>query len=92
MEKKVDAAAFLKETRADAVALYTSPLTRARKTAAPIGSALGLEARSCPMCVGHATPEEGRAGHEAQGERDLCDDECVSQAGWRPATRRCTLA
>ena len=38
-------ASFLKETRPDAVALYTSPLTRARKTAAPIAEALGLEPR-----------------------------------------------
>jgi broad specificity phosphatase PhoE len=39
-------AAHLAATRADASALYSSPLTRARDTATPIGARLGLAART----------------------------------------------
>jgi probable phosphoglycerate mutase len=39
-------AEHLRRTRGDAVALYTSPLERARLTAAPIATALGLEPRT----------------------------------------------
>jgi broad specificity phosphatase PhoE len=44
-EQAVLLAAHLAETRADATALYASPLSRARDTAQPIAERLGLAAR-----------------------------------------------
>lgn len=61
-------AAHLRRARPDVAAIYTSPLRRARDTAAPIGEALGL-----PVVVDPALAEYGIGVLENETFADLAD-------------------
>ncbi len=77
-------AAHLARTRADAVALYSSPLTRALHTAGPIGEALGLELRVREdLQEYHLGEWEGLTYHELMTEHRLFE-RMHADPDWRP--------
>ncbi|MCP5070081.1 MAG: histidine phosphatase family protein [bacterium] len=77
-------AAHLARTRADAVALYSSPLTRARHTAEPIGLALGLQIRfRDDLQEYHLGSWEGLSYHELLTEHRLFE-RMNTDPDWQP--------
>ncbi|MBW2241720.1 MAG: histidine phosphatase family protein [Deltaproteobacteria bacterium] len=77
-------ASHLARTRADAVALYSSPLTRARHTADPISAALGLPIRiRDDLQEYHLGSWEGRTYHELLTEHRLFE-RMNEDPDWQP--------
>jgi probable phosphoglycerate mutase len=77
-------AAHLARTRPDAVAVHTSPLKRARDTAAPIAAALGV-----PVIVTPGLAEYGIGVLEGETFADLADihrffEQSVADIDWAP--------
>ncbi len=68
-------AAHVKEQHAEASAVYASPLSRARETAAPIARTLNLEVRTDPgLSEFHLGDWEGKTYRELSGEHRLWEN------------------
>jgi broad specificity phosphatase PhoE len=77
-------ALHLARTRSDAVALYASTLTRAKRTAAPIGARLGLEIRTeADLCEYDLGEWEGLPYSELTREHKLFE-RMAREPDWRP--------
>ncbi|HEY8119759.1 MAG TPA: histidine phosphatase family protein [Myxococcota bacterium] len=71
-------------TRGDASALYASTLTRARRTAAPIGARLGVEVRPlAALCEYDLGAWEGKSYAELMREHRLFE-RMAKDPDWRP--------